>query len=194
MVTKTRKIFGVIAAIAILLSGMIAFSQPDAVYASSLEGKGGPGGGGGAGVGIGTGLPGTGTALNPLSDAEKNALNEAILEEYGALNLYNSVVDQLGDVIPFSQIARSEQQHATILIRLAEKYGLTAPANPGLVNPPTFTTLASACQAGVDAEIADADLYDALAPDVTHTDILQVFNNLQSASLNSHLPAFEACN
>ena len=28
---------------------------------------------------------------------------------------------------------------------------------------------------------------------VTHTDSLQVFNNLQSASLNSHLPAFQTC-
>jgi hypothetical protein len=29
---------------------------------------------------------------------------------------------------------------------------------------------------------------------VDNADILQVFDNLQAASLNNHLPAFEACN
>jgi hypothetical protein len=67
------------------------------------------------------------------------------------------------------------------------------PANPGLTTVPAFDTLSDACQAGVTAEIADAALYDELKPEVTHSDILQVFNNLQSASLNSHLPAFQTC-
>jgi hypothetical protein len=194
MEIKTSKIVSLIAAAAVLASGLIAFTQPGSVYASSSEGKGGPGGRGGGGVGIGTGTPATGAALTPLSDAEKNVLNEAILEEYGALNLYNGVISQLGSVIPFSQIVRAEQQHVNILTNLATKYGLTVPANPGFANLPVFTTLPSACQAGVEAEIADAALYDALKPQVTHTDIIQVFNNLQSASLNSHLPAFEVCN
>ena len=60
--------------------------------------------------------------------------------------------------------------------------GLIAFTQPGTVS----------AQAGVAAEIADAALYDELKPMVTHTDILQVFNNLQSASLNIHLPAFQA--
>jgi len=189
MATKKAKLIGMVAAIAILFSGFMAFSLTESVYASGLEGNGGPGG-----VGLGTGLPGTGTMLTPLSEAEINALNESILEEYGAMNLYNSVIDQFGDVSPFSLIARSEQQHANVLIRLAEKYGLTPPSNPGLSTPQVFATPADACQAGVDAEIADAGLYDKLAPNVTHPDILQVFNNLKNASLNSHLPAFDACN
>ena len=62
-----------------------------------------------------------------------------------------------------------------------------------MTTAPSFATLSAACQAGAAAEIADAALYDQLKPVVTHTDILQVFNNLQSASLNSHLPSFEAC-
>ena len=44
--------------------------------------------------------------------------------------------------------------------------------------------------------IADAALYDTLKPSVDHADTrgVQVFANLQAASLNSHLPAFDACN
>ncbi|RPJ45067.1 MAG: DUF2202 domain-containing protein [Chloroflexi bacterium] len=120
-------------------------------------------------------------------------MQEAILEEYGAYNLYQSVITQLGNVYPFSQIVRSEQQHINVLLRQAEKYGVAVPLNPGLATQPTFTTLAQACQAGVTAEIADAQLYDTLKPVTTHTDLLQVYSNLQSASLNNHLPAFQTC-
>ena len=70
------------------------------------------------------------------------------------------------------------------------------PANPGLAPAPTFAGLTAACQTGVDAEIKDAKLYDTLKLQVDNADArsVQVFANLQAASLNSHLPAFEACN
>lgn len=42
-------------------------------------------------------------------------------------------------------------------------------------------------------EIADTALYDILKPVTTHTYVLQVYNDLQTASLNSHLPAFQIC-
>ena len=58
---------------------------------------------------------------------------------------------------------------------------------------PTFAGLSEACQAGVDAEIVDAELYDQLKAYTTHTDLLRVYSNLQRTSLNSHLPVFEAC-
>ncbi len=40
----------------------------------------------------------------------------------------------------------------------------------------------------MDAEIADAALYDELKLVTTHEDLIRVYNRLQSASLNSHLP------
>ena len=69
---------------------------------------------------------------------------------------------------------------------MADKYGIAVPAYPGTASVPTFSTTSEACQAGVQAEIADAALYDELMPVTTHAD-------LQNASLNNHLPAFEAC-
>ena len=131
----------------------------------------------------------------PLDAAEVAALTEAINEEYGALNTYQAVLSQWGSISPFGGIVRSEQQHVNALSQLFTKYGLEVPDNPGLVPTPTFATPTAACQAGVNAEIADAALYDTLMPAVEdHTDIVQVFTNLQAASLNSHLPAFDACN
>jgi hypothetical protein len=135
------------------------------------------------------------TPVAPLDAVEVAALTDAINEEYGALNTYKAVVSQLGSIRPFSNIVRAEQQHVNALAQLFTNYGLTAPVNPGLVEAPTFANPTAACQTGVDAEIADAELYDVLLPAVkNHADIVQVFTNLQAASLNSHLPAFDACN
>jgi len=212
--SKLKRIFIAVLAVTVLTgASLFVFDQPDSVYAASEFGRGGPGGFGQPAAGdpantnpqagqvgsYGRGTIGNGAMLNtapvtPLSEAEARGLQEAILEEYGAMNLYNAVAEQLGAQVPFSQIARSEQQHAAALIRLAERYGVEVPENPGLASTPQFSSAADACAAGVAAEIADADLYDQLLPDVTHPDLQRVYTNLQNASLQSHLPAFEACN
>lgn len=185
-----HKMYRIVSIIAILAIGVLFLSQTSVVSAAN-DLRGGPGGI--SGNRQGTSQSGAGYALTPLSEEEVLALQEAILEEYGALNMYQSIITQLGNVYPFSQIVLSEQQHINALVRQAEKYGMTVPVNPGLATQPTFTTLAQACQVGVNAEIADAALYDTLKPVTTHSDLLQVYNNLQLASLNSHLPAFQTC-
>lgn len=211
---KNKTWLSLLVAVAITALALGAFTPMQVVQAASLEGRGGPNGSGTSmGTGMGTGTAGrygqgslnnqaatcSGTGdctatLTPLSEAEAQALQEAILEEYGAYNLYQAVIDQFGSQLPFSRILRSEQQHFNALIKQAEKYGVEVPANPGLANPPVFSDLTAACQAGVDAEIADAALYDELMLVTTHSDLLRVYQRLQSASLNQHLPAFEACN
>ncbi len=184
--SKLAKIVGT----ALVAGGLLIGTLTGAASAATLDRYGGPTGRTAAPV---TGTYG-GTALAPLDAVEVAALTEAINEEYGALNTYQAAIAQFGNIYPFSQIARSEQQHVNALARLFTQYGLPVPANPGLTTTPTWATVADACQTGVDAEIADAALYDQLKPSVDNADILRVFANLQAASLNSHLPAFEACN
>ncbi len=213
MFGKSKKIL-VVLSLSVLALGLMAFSPFVAQAAPTWDGQGGPNGGGGngqgggmvgsgygQGAGLGNSVAGqtcTGTcnsaALTPLSDTEAQALHDAILEEYGALNLYQAVIGKIGNIYPFSQIVRAEQQHVNALVRQAVKYGIDAPANPGLSSPISFTTTAEACQAGVDAEKADAALYDELKAVTTHSDLTSVYTRLQSVSLNAHLPAFEACN
>ncbi len=204
MFRKSKKLW-VVLSLSMLALGLMAFAPLNAQAAPTLDGQGGPNGRGGYGQGGGMVGGGygqncdfagtcTGTALIPLSDAEEKALQDAILEEYGALNLYQAVIDKFGPVFPFSRIVRSELQHVNALLRQVGKYGVEAPANPGLSSPITFTTVTEACQAGVAAETADAALYDELKAVTTHTDLISVYNRLQSTSLNFHLPAFEACN
>lgn len=152
--------------------------------AASAEARGGGAGQGGRG----------GQMLGPLSPAEVKALTDAIHEEYLAMNTYQAVIAQYGSIVPFTRIAASEARHVEALARLFTKYDVPVPENPGLAPAPTWASVKAACQSGVDAEIADAALYDALSPQVSHGDILRVFSNLQKASLDNHLPAFEDCN
>jgi len=215
MKTRTRTLSGILAAAVIISIGLVAFTPVQSVAASAQVWRGGPTGTTGAGgisrtdtttalgTGIGAGISNRSGgyagsayayALEPLSDEESAALQRAVLEEYGALNLYNAVIDQFGAVIPFTQIVRAEQMHVNTLVRQADKYGIEVPANPGLSTPVSFTTLADACQAGVDAEIVDAALYDELMAVTDNADLIRVYTSLQSASLNMHLPAFEYCN
>ncbi len=172
---------------------VMALAIPMTVGAAALDGRGPGGGSRQNNVGTMGSMSRTATATAPLDAAEQAALERAVLEEYGALNLYNAVLDQYPGAFPFSRIVRAEGQHVNALLRVADRYGVDTPTNPGLTVPPTFATLQDACAAGVAAEIADAALYDDLLVVTDNPDVVRVYENLQTASLNSHLPAFQAC-
>ncbi len=163
--------------------------QADLTYGlGSSQGQGqGQGAGGGRGSGGGQ------SSREPLSDAEIEGLVRAIEEEFGAQALYQSVLDKFGNVSPFNDIVLSEARHASALINQAQKHGIPVPEFPSSEGLPTFETVDEACQAGVDAEIADAELYDELMSFTTNSVLIRVYTNLQKASLDSHLPAFEDC-
>jgi hypothetical protein len=152
----------------------------------------------GNGTGDGT-CNGTSTCVENGPDPEdlENVLIEALQEEYLAEWTYQGVLAKFGtDVMPFAVIVRSEQQHEQAIVSLFEKRGWTAPAsNWNLSNVATFNTLPEACTGGVNAEIADAALYDDLFAqhDDLPCDVVTVFTNLRAASLENHLPAFERC-
>lgn len=129
----------------------------------------------------------------PLTDAEIQGLLLALNDEYHAIAVYSQVIDDLGAVRPFSAIVRSEQQHAAALARLFDAYDLTLPDNVWLGELPSFASLGDACQAAVDAELLNVDLYAQLNASTTRSDILYVYDRLQSASQNNHLPAFSRC-
>jgi len=130
-----------------------------------------------------------------LTDAAKSALASALDDEYKALATYEAVMAKEGRVRPFVMIARAEEQHISALKALFDKYGMTVTENPyiGKINAPDSMT--ASCQAGVDAEIANASLYrDTLLPVVKDSaDIMGVFTNLMNASQERHLPAFDRC-
>jgi hypothetical protein len=112
----------------LMMGGLILGLVVPSASAETLDCWGGPSNSSTGSVG---GYLGTAPAVAPLDAAAKAARNEAISEEYGALSLYNSLMTQFGNVLPFSRIARAEAQHVRALSQLFTKYDLPAPANPG---------------------------------------------------------------
>jgi hypothetical protein len=128
-----------------------------------------------------------------LSESEVVALGMALDDEYKAWSVYDQVIADFGQVRPFASIRKAEENHIAALVNLFDRYGLDIPENEWPGNVPTFDTLVEACEAGVQAEIDNAALYDHLFTMVDNPDIIQVFTNLQQASQTKHLPAFERC-
>ena len=177
-----------IIALAILVLVVTAFTYSPA-QAAANAGRGGPT----QGRGQRANTQSTSATTIALTEQEKLDLASAIQEEYTAMNTYLAVVEQLGGFTPFTRIALSEQQHVNALIRLAERLGMEVPENAGAVADIEWTTYAEACQMGATFEQMDADLYDQLLLNTTNASLTRVYTNLQAASLNNHLPAFESC-
>jgi hypothetical protein len=157
----------------------------------------GPGNGAGYGPGPGDGLCGD-ACTGPVGPDPANIatmLVEALQEEYKAQYLYESVLEDYAGAMPFAAIVQSERQHVEALKLLFTRRQMTPPASvwtPGSFD--AFASIPEACAAGVDAEIADAQFYDKYLPQADlPQDVRNVLTNLQAASLNNHLPAFEAC-
>jgi len=134
-----------------------------------------------------------GAYVSELDESEAKALIMALEDEYKAWSVYEQVVTDFGPARPFTNIQRAEKNHIAALVTLFDRYGLDVPVNNWPGNVPQFDTLAEACEAGVQAEIDNAVLYDELFSMVDNPDIIRVFEALQQASQTKHLPAFEHC-
>ena len=134
---------------------------------------------------------------DPLSASEQAHLIAAPDDEYQARATYAQVIEDFGDVRPFSNIVEAEDRHARALISLFERYGVPVPPDTWPDRAPRYGSLREACEAGVAAEIANAGLYDELLSGTERADVRrvceEVYQNLREASQERHLPAFRRC-
>ena len=131
--------------------------------------------------------------VEELSESEVRHLTAALDDEYQARATYTQVIADFGNVRPFSNIVDAEDRHARALINVFERYGVPVPPDTWPGRAPRYESLHAACEAGVEAEIANAALYDELLASTDRPDIIEVYRNLQEASQERHLPAFRRC-
>lgn len=128
-----------------------------------------------------------------LNETERRALLDALDDEYRAWATYDQVVRDYGLERPFINIREAEATHIEMLRALFESYEVAIPENswPGRVS--RFASTREACEAGIEAEVANAALYERLMRNTRRQDILTVFGYLKRASQEHHLPAFRRC-
>ncbi len=133
----------------------------------------------------------TAAPTQPLSTAERNALEVALQDEYKSRATYSRVLADFGTVRPFSNIVRAEGRHVAMLTQLYTRYGVPVPADTWATRVPAFDTLLAAAEASVQGEMDNGSLYDKLLADVTNPEVRAVFAALQYATMEHHLPAFQ---
>jgi hypothetical protein len=111
--------------------------------------------------------------------------------EYAAAASYLAVLDKFGSVEPYQTIYQAELRHIDALIRQLERLGEDVPENPYLGQITAPEDLVSAAEAWAIGEVLNVELYDQLISKTDNASLLKVLGNLRSASLDSHLPAFE---
>lgn len=129
-----------------------------------------------------------------MSEQLKNALIEALQDEYKARATYRLVIKKFGEIKPFINIVESEERHIKALISLFQKYNFSIPVDEWSSQIEAPTSVLEACQKGVQGEIENQAMYQQLL-NVTqnYPDVQRVFLNLQRASQENHLAAFQRC-
>ena len=123
-----------------------------------------------------------------------DALTVAIQDEFHAESIYRRVLLDFGNVMPFANIIRAEQNHAAALAGLFRSRGLPVPETVwNADNVPRFASVRDACGAAARAEIDNIAVYDRYMDAELPADVRQIFTSNRAASLNNHLPAFERC-
>jgi hypothetical protein len=128
-----------------------------------------------------------------LSATEQADLVAALDDEYKARATYAQVLADFGEVQPFVNIVEAEHRHVEALVGVFERYGVAVPEDTWPERVPRYGSLREACEAGVAAEVENAELYERLLAGTARADILDVYRHLQAASQERHLEAFRRC-
>lgn len=128
------------------------------------------------------------------STTDADALALALEDEYRAEAIYEAVMTAHGQVRPFSNIIEAEKRHSARVREEMTRLGIEyTDTNPFLGKVTAPAVLLEACQQGVDAEIENIALYEEILPTIADKQVKATLTDLQWASRERHLPAFQRC-
>ncbi|GJL70554.1 MAG: hypothetical protein NPIRA06_31890 [Nitrospirales bacterium] len=128
-----------------------------------------------------------------LDDNTKKMILDALIDEYKSRAFYRLVINTFGEVRPFINIVEAEETHARALENLCGHFSIPLPKDDweGKLEPPS--SVLEACQAGIQGEQDNIAMYDRFLRQTKVPEVLTLFQRLQAASRQHHLPAFERC-
>ena len=137
----------------------------------------------------------SGAERPPLDQTQQASVVEALQDEWQGEAIYARVLEDHGEIRPFSRVVHAEQRHADFLEELSTDRGLAVPENRWVeAEVPSYASVKEACAAAVEFEVRNAALYDrVLAGGSLPDDVRRAFEHNRDASLHHHKPAFERC-
>ncbi|MGP0593065.1 ferritin-like domain-containing protein [Nitrospira sp. T9] len=128
-----------------------------------------------------------------IDDNTKAMIIEALIDEYKARASYRLVLNTFGEIRPFRNIVEAEETHAQALELLCAHFGIPLPKDDweGKLEPPS--SVFEACQASVQGERDNIAMYERFLRQTKVPEVRALFQRLQAASRQHHLPAFERC-
>ncbi|WP_456399108.1 ferritin-like domain-containing protein [Mesoaciditoga sp.] len=123
------------------------------------------------------------------TESVQTMLLNALQEERLAAATYQVVIDKFGEVEPFTNILKAEEQHIAAVENLLKVNNIDIPKNNVTAEAPE--TLEEAYAKTIEVEKEDIALYEKMLPDISDTMIKTVFTRLTNAS-EWHLKTFEA--
>jgi hypothetical protein len=118
------------------------------------------------------------------------AVRIALYDEYAARAFYARVIEAFGPRKPFVNILRAEERHIAELSAQCERLGIPRPLDPFPMETRIAPTWLVNCERALVGEIAKIRLYQNLLSQVADPEVIGVFQNLQAASQQDHLPDF----
>ena len=128
-------------------------------------------------------------AATTTTESVQTMLLNALQEERLAAATYQAVIDKFGEVEPFTNILKAEEQHIAAVENLLKVNNIDIPENNVTAEAPE--TLEEAYAKAIEVEKEDIALYERMLPDISDTMIKTVFTRLTNAS-EWHLKTFEA--
>ena len=99
-------------------------------------------------------------ALDVTGYTLEDMLKYAIEDEYLARQEYEVIIDEFGEIRPFTNIIRAEENHIAWLKDIYEKYDLDIPEDTAIEYTLIPDSLDETYEVGVQAEIDNIAMYD----------------------------------
>jgi len=125
----------------------------------------------------------------------ESMLTYAIQDEFLARAEYVAIMAKFGQMSPYTNIKKAEEQHIAWLKDMFASFKLALPADGAAPYIHAPATLKEAAQAGVQAEIDNIAMYERFLAqpvlrDPRYATVVDLFTRLRNASQN-HLAAFQ---
>lgn len=130
---------------------------------------------------------------NTLTPEETEFLNTAYKDESRKIYFFKKVIEKFPNSTGFAKILYSEQNHASTLETVYNKYEIELPKDMDFSSVIIPSTPDEACTIALKFENDNVEMYQKFLKSVTNAFLKTVFEDLKDITINRNIPAVEKC-